>query len=471
MLASLLAAVVVLLWLLMGARAFGWASTSVAVGLDRMSGFFLLWWLVERVGLVAAGCGVAGRGVAGLGGLVAFGAMDGTGLLAGVALAGLGRRGGGLAGVLVLGALALLEGGTFEAMRAVALSATGLVGVVAMTAGAAVLIGGPLGMYVLSRVLLDLADGAAGWSGGLALLLGGGIALAGAWRAWRATGFQGVRGGLATMLAGFGIMGSGVAIAGQAIDFTGPVMLGSGVLWLATALGATGVPVLGLLGDGALARGSGAMRRARIGGIGCVAACIGLALVPPGAGFGVLWQMLRALQTLPVPPLVGAAGAAGACAAMGFAAAAMLRLMRIGFAVGEDGDPPERLVRGAMVGLGALVALIGVMPGAVIALAGGVSEILYAPAGMALVLAALCGGTAVLVRRSVPGGIKIVALPAEGAAVALSGLGAGPLAWWAGRVLRGVRRRASGADVLALRAVAGGVLVALALLLVWRVSV
>ena len=305
----------------------------------------------------------------------------------------------------------------------------------------------------------------------LALLLGGGIALAGAWRAWRATGFQGVRGGLATMLAGFGIMGSGVAIAGQAIDFTGPVMLGSGVLWLATALGATGVPVLGLLGDGALARGSGAMRRARIGGIGCVAACIGLALVPPGAGFGVLWQMLRALQTLPVPPLVGAAGAAGACAAMGFAAAAMLRLMRIGFAVGEDGDPPERLVRGAMVGLGALVALIGVMPGAVIALAGGVSEILYAPAGMALVLAALCGGTAVLVRRSVPGGIKIVALPAEGAAVALSGLGAGPLAWWAGRVLRGVRRRASGADVLALRAVAGGVLVALALLLVWRVSV
>ena len=141
MLASLLAAVVVLLWLLMGARAFGWASTSVAVGLDRMSGFFLLWWLVERAGRVAAG-----RGLVGLGGLVAFGAMDGTGLLAGITLAGLGRRGGGLAGVLVLGLLAVLEGGTFEVMRGVELSAAGLVGVVGMTAGAAVLIGGPLGM-------------------------------------------------------------------------------------------------------------------------------------------------------------------------------------------------------------------------------------------------------------------------------------------------------------------------------------
>ena len=288
--ASLLAAAMVVLWLLAGAREFGWAGGGVAVGLDRMSGFFLLWWLVERAGRVAAG-----RGLVGLGGLVAFGAMDGTGLLAGITLAGLGRRGGGLAGVLVLGLLAVLEGGTFEVMRGVELSAAGLVGVVGMTAGAAVLIGGPLGMYVLSRVLLDLADGAAGWSGGMALVLGGGIAAAGAWRAWRAARFQGVRRGLETMLAGFGVMGCGVSIAGQAIDFSGPAALGAGVLWLATALGATGLPVLGLLGDGAMARGRGAMRRAGIGGIGCVAACIGLALVPPGAGFGMLWQMLRAL--------------------------------------------------------------------------------------------------------------------------------------------------------------------------------
>jgi hypothetical protein len=126
---------------------------------------------------------------------------------------------------------------------------------------------------------------------------------------------------------------------------------------------------------------------------------------------------------------------------------------------------------GWAAGLGALAGLIGVAPGAVIGLAGGVAEIGYAPAGTALLLAVLCGGTAVMVRRGPPGGTRGVAMPIEAAVDALPGLRAGPVARRAVGVLRGWRRRAVRADVLALRAVAGGVLLALAVLLMWRVSV
>ncbi len=454
-LASLLAAAGVTVWLLIGVAAVGGSIGGVGFGLDAMSGFFLLWWLVEQVGLAVR----SGRWFAASGGLIAFAAVDAMGLLAGLALAALGRRRGGFAVVLVLAGLALLGGGSFEATRGAGVEGVGLAGLVAVSVAGAVLIGGPLGTYVLARTLLDLAGPVSGWAGGEAMLLGAGVAAFGGWFAWRGVRMGAVMDGVRWMLAGFGAMGAGVVMAGQAIDFAGPVMLGFGVVWLSAVVAATSVPVLGALG-----RLAGGMLGARIGGLGCLAAAVGAALVPPGAGFAMLWQMLRAVQTLPVMPVVGALAALGACAAAGFAAAAMLRVLRVGFGAGAGEVDPGGLTRGVMVGLGGLGLLAGVFPGGVIVLAGGVSEIGYAPGLMGGGLALLGGITAILARRISGGGYRVISAAEPAPVVAPPGLGVGlrrvaGLRAWA-------RRAVAGVDGLALPVVAGGVLVLLAALLV-----
>ncbi len=455
-LASLLAAVGVVLWLLLGAVPLG--STGLGYGLDRVSGFFLLWWLVEQAGRAARG---AWRGIPG--GMMVFAAMDGMGLLAGLALVALWeegqRRRAGLAVILTLVALALLGGGSFEAMRDVG----GDAALAPVAVAVAVLLGGPLGLYVMTRVLLDLAGALPQSAGETALLLGGLAAGFGGWWAWRGQRLAGVADGLRWMLAGFAAMGAGVAIAGQAIDFVGPAALGTGAVWLAAAVAAVCVPVLELVGSGASA---GGLRRARIGGLGGLMACAGLALVPPGPGFAVLWQVLRALQSLPVPPLVGAVAASGACAAAGFAAAAMLRLLRVGFGAAE-GTEASALVRATMAGLGGLALGVGVVPGAVIALAGGESEIFYAPAALAAGVAGLGVLTHVLARRLGSGGYRVIVLPPP-PPPALPGLATGRAlrlgVHWRARA----RRWAAGLDPLAVPAVAGGVLAGLAGMLLLR---
>jgi hypothetical protein len=252
-------------------------------------------------------------------------------------------------------------------------------------------------------------------------------------------------------------MGAGVVLAGRAIDFAGPVALGWGVVWLAAVVAATCLPVLGALEDG-----EGTMRRARIGGLGCLAASVGVALVPPGPGFAVLWQMLRALQTLPVMPVVGVLAAIGACAAAAFATAGVLRLVRAGFAAGGGHADPGALVRGVMLGHGGLGVVAGAFPGAVIALAGGESEIAYGPGLVAGGLVGLCAIAAVLAQRFGGGGHRVIPVEHPVPQTALPGLSAGRAARSLLRLRARLRQALAGVDGLALPLVAAGVLVGVA---------
>lgn len=326
----------------------------------------------------------------------------GLGLALGVAVLGAGsaRRAAwvvGLVAVLLLlswhgggfdPSFATLRTGSPEGMRGV------LVGVAAM--GAAGLVwwtlpagfGGVAGVFVLARLLLDLAGPVTpGWWGVPVVLLGAAGAGVGARRAAAAGDL--VEAGTAAGMAAHGVAvaGLGVALAARGADLPGLQALAvagalvqvvvwavwGGLLALGTRAVQDGV------GSGELSRLGGLLRRMPATGLSMSVALLSMAGVPLSAGFAGVWLVLQALLG------AGRAGGTGllALAALGVAAlglamalqaAAAVRLAGVALlgrprtAEAAEAVEPRRRVRLGMAALVAVAMVLGVWPWPVLAL-------------------------------------------------------------------------------------------------------
>jgi hydrogenase-4 component B len=397
---------------------------AAVLAIDGLSAFFLL--LVLLVG-VAVGVAASDDDAAApflplllAAMMVCLLAADGFFLIIGLLTFALlprevGRREVGaavLASVCLLAALALLGGGdwVFSAIRAhgvegwrgAAVLALVMIGAiagggsppadVANAPAAALLVGAgrKLWVYVLVRMLIDLAGPAQPlWWGVPLLVLGAGGAVLGALRANMAADLRTVFGNASVANGGTIAVALGVALVARAADLAPLLALALGAVMLLALAQAMTMALL-LLGAGAVEAGAGSRRLDGLGGLihamprttACLlAGAVGLAALPPGAGFAGQWTLLQAVFGA---PRAGGLGLdlliAGTVAALALAAAllaaAMVRLVGVAL-LGRPRTPRASAAaeagagtRLAMTGLAGVTIIVGLFPGAVLALAG-----------------------------------------------------------------------------------------------------
>lgn len=296
-------------------------------------------------------------------------------------------------------------------------------------------------LYVLIRVVFDLCGTAQPlWWAVPLLIIGAAGAVLGALRA-------NMEGDIKVVLAcstieniGLIAIGLGVALAARSVDLTTLATLAlAGALLHAMAHGT--FKALLFLGAGAVQYGAGTRALSRLGGlvhrmpVTTITMMIGaaaLAALPPTSGFAGEWTLFQAVLGA---PRVGALGfqviicvvAALMALAAALAAAAAVRLIGVAFlgrprspraAAAYDGGLP---LRAALIGLAGVTTLIGLFPGALLALADPALRILlpagivqrggvlfirpqpdspgYAAVGIAVLLLACLGAIVLLVRR------------------------------------------------------------------------
>jgi len=423
-------------------------------GLFALLGSLVLAVLAAEAGMLALGVAAAcaavacGAGACGAGG----GLRPGPAWLAGVAVPALMiglalpegdpgfavvRAQAAAGGAGMEPALVLVAGGALAALaplhrwpHGIRAQGGGLVGTLLAT----------LGLYVLARGMLDLAGPLApGWAVPL-LAAGAGGAVLGGLAAVRARDMRGGLAGVAVARSGLVALGLGMAVAARGVDDGPAAALALGAaLFLAAVLG--WAQALAALAAGAVEQGAGSQDLARLGGLvhrmrftfaAALAAGLAVAMLPPGAGFAGLWLLVRAAATLPrgggaewwVMGLAVVAAAGLGSALLGFA---VLRGVGVAFlgrprspraAAAEEVGPAGRW---AMLAFSALLALCGLVPGVVLALAGSAVAMLagarvpdgwlsiqgYAPLGLAL-LGALAGAVVALgVRARAPAGHRV----------------------------------------------------------------
>ena len=399
--------------LVAGSRAQGLGG---ALAIDPLAAFFVLLPALAGLAACCAGPGALLPATVAAALLVLL-AGDTATMALGVgafALCGLGERSLTAVGVFLLaGALALLggAGGSFAAIRAappdgwragLVLAAT-VVGVVFLLAGRRqpFAAAAPVALYLLVRVLLDLCGPVTleGWGVPL-LLAGGGLALAGAWRASRMATFDGVLSGVSWQHAGWMMAGLGVSAVARAADLLPLATLGAGGAML-HALSYTVAASLAALSAGAAERAAGSRSLDRLGGLArgmpvaaaaMLLAGLSLALLPPSAGFASGWMLLQALfaapriGALPMQVLLAGTTLALACS-LGLGGLALVRVGGLAFlgrprtpraAAAEEAGQP---VRWGMLGLMAACVALGLFPGAALSLAGP-AQALVSTAGM-----------------------------------------------------------------------------------------
>lgn len=425
-----------LAWLLAGAPAVAAAlpGTGLAIELDGLSGFFLTLALLER-----AAAGRDARTLAGT--ILTLLAADGMTLLAGVVLLGGPRRLRGLPALLLLAALALLGGLSFDAMR-LAAETVPEAALIALVLAAAVAIGGPTGTYLALRLLLDVASPLSSWAGTPVILAGAAMALIAAAAACGTRHLPHLLDALGRSLAGFALLGAGMVLAGTTNDVPAPAAAGLAVVLLASLIGAGVLPVwrivasLAVTGTGgtALAGLGGVLRMLPLGGLAALIAGLTLALVPPGAGFMMLWQAFAGLQALPANPLASATAALAIAVSAALLAQTALRLL----ACGLNGASPANVAEGpweralfAVFGL--LSVLAGIFPALVFAIGAPAAVLLagtirpaagpgYLPWAIAALMAGMAAIAVLLLRRpsveghrsiAETGGEPLVAPPAR----------------------------------------------------------
>ncbi len=405
----LAACVALAIWLLAGAPAIEVTlpGGGLVLALDGLSGFYLLLVLLER----AAGPPERRGRLAGA--VLMLLAGDGITLLAGVALMGGPRRTQALPALLLLGALALLGGGSFEAMRlAEAASDTGLM---ALVTGAALLLGGQAAPYLVLRLLLDVANPMPGWAGGAVILAGAGMALAAAAAASRARHLPRLLAAISRSLAGFAVGGAGLTLAGTLNDVAAPAAAGLAVTFLAGIMAAGVLPMWRIVaatsGRAAMSANGGVLRMLPVGGLAAVIAALTLALVPPGAGFMLLWQGFAGLQALPDGPLLAAIATVSLAVTAALLAQAALRLLATGLRGGEAPPVTEgRWARIRFAVFGLLAVLAGLFPAVIFALGAPAAILLagpvhpagaagYVPWQVAALIALMAALAALLLRR------------------------------------------------------------------------
>ncbi len=245
-------------------------------------------------------------------------------------------------------------------------------------------------LYVLVRVLFDLCGPAQPtWWGVPLLVLGAGGAVLGALRANIEDDIKALLACATIGNIGLIAIGLGLALAARGADLStlASLALGGALLQaLAHGLFAS----LLFLGAGAVQHAAGSRRLSRLGGLihsmpvttACMfAGAASLATLPPSSGFAGTWTLFQAvlggprigglgLQTLVcvVAALMALAVALAAAAAVRLAGVAFLgrpRLPRTSAA--EEAGRPTRT---ALIALAGVSAVVGLVPGGILALAG-----------------------------------------------------------------------------------------------------
>ncbi len=300
-------------------------------------------------------------------------------------------------------------------------------------------------LYVLVRVLFDLCGPAQPtWWGVPLLVLGAGGAVLGALRANMEDDIKAVLACSTIGNIGLIVIGLGLALAARGADLSTLASLALGAALL-HALAHGLFSSLLFLGTGAVQQAAGSRRLSRLGGlIHCMpvtTACMlagaaSLATLPPSPGFAGTWTLFQAVLG---GPRIGGPGlqmlvcvvAALMALAVALAAAAAVRLVGVAFlgrprlprtSAAEEAGRPTRM---ALIGLAGVSALVGLFPGAILALTG--------PALRRLVTADLAdraGLLSVAPQADLPGysavGIALVLGLSVGLAVLLARLRATP---------------------------------------------
>lgn len=413
---SLLAALGAMAWLLLAPAPARLdlvppvAGLRLSVALDGLSGFFALALLPVGAAACMAGSSPS-RALAVLAAALAVLLAEGPGAIALAVAASLILRwpataaSGGMLVVLALAAALALPGA--EGQAAEGPGATFLL--LATAAGAALAglaalpprpadpvgealaatVSGSAGLYLLVRMLFDLAGPLVPpWWGLAPLALGIAAALRGALRALSARDLPGVIAGATQAQSGLAALGLAMAIAARAVDDAPAATLALGAAFFAALALAWQRALLALV-TRAVSQGAGTTRLDRLGGLartmrfttaGALVAALGVAALPPGAGFAALWLVLQAAVLLPRGGgldwwLFGASVVATAALAGAILAAAAVRLIGIAFlgrprtpraAAAEEVSPRWRW---AMLAFCAAVLACGLFPGPVLRLA------------------------------------------------------------------------------------------------------
>jgi len=246
------------------------------------------------------------------------------------------------------------------------------------------------GLYVLTRLVLDLCGPATPlWWGVPVLAAGSAAVAAGGLRAATAARMEEIVEAVVAGAGGLAVAGLGVALLGRGADLPLLAALalgGVGLLVLAqgplVALLALGTAAVGLAaGTTALARLGGLLGRMPVTGACLLVAAASVARLPVSAGFAGGWMVAEALLQAPrlgrpwLGVALAAALAAGACGTALFAAAA-LRL--VGTALlgrprsprGAAADDVAAPLRQVLMALAAALGAIGVAPPLALSLAG-----------------------------------------------------------------------------------------------------
>jgi hydrogenase-4 component B len=253
-------------------------------------------------------------------------------------------------------------------------------------------------IYVIIRVLFDLCGPATpGWWGAPLLVMGAASAVLGGLRA-------NVQGDLKSVLAastiehiGFITIGLGVSLAARGADLAPLASLALGGAMLHVLNHGT-FKTLAFLSAGAAQHGAGTRSLDRLGGLihrmpvttACMlvaAAC--LAALPPMSGFASEWVLFQSVLAAPrigglalqttlviVASLMALAAALGAMAAVRLVGIAFLGRPRSPRAAAAEEAPAT--LRATLIGLAALCGLLGLLPGAALALTDGARQMLSA---------------------------------------------------------------------------------------------
>lgn len=243
-------------------------------------------------------------------------------------------------------------------------------------------------LYVLIRLLFDLAGPQPMWWGVPLIVLGAMGAVLGALRANMEPDIKAVLACSTVENIGLVVVGLGLALAARAVDLLPLAGLAMGAALLHAMAHALFKSLL-FLGAGATQHGAGTRRLDRLGGLihrmpittgTMLAGAAALAALPPTAGFAGEWSLFQAVLAA---PRVGGLGmqvlvcvvAALMALAAALAAAAAVRLIGVAYlgrprsprcAAADEAGPP---MRWALIGLAGLGGLAGLFPGAVLGLA------------------------------------------------------------------------------------------------------
>jgi hydrogenase-4 component B len=321
-------------------------------------------------------------------------------------------------------------------------------------------------LYVLVRVLFDLCGPAQPlWWCVPLLLMGAAGALLGALRATAESDVKTILACSTIEHIGLIAIGLALAMAARASDLAALAGLAFAAALLHVLVHCCFKTLL-FLSAGSVQRAAGSIRLSRLGGLiqrmpvvsGCVLiGALSLAGLPPGAGFASEWLLLQSLLAAPrlgslgmqalfagVITLVALALALGAAATVRLVGVALLGRPRSPRAAGATDAGPA--ARGALIGLAALLAVLGLLPGAGLSLVDPVLRALLGAglegrAGLLAISAQDVGGTAAAIPVAAVGGAAGYSALAIGVLLALLVAGIGlVLRRWA---ISGERRAAA----------------------------